>query len=443
MKRISVVGLGKLGLPLLVSMASRGYQVIGYDHDESKMALYTQGRFHYEPGLEKFMKKYASRIQFTHHLEDIADTFMTFVVVPTPSTKEGAFSLRYLDAAVRRIGRVLAHKKAFHIVNIVSTVLPGNMQQLQGALEKASKKRCGRNIGLCYNPAFIALGNVIHGFLRPDFVLIGESDKRTGDRLESFYLNFCRNEARINRMNFVNAELTKIAVNTFVTMKISFGNTLARLCEQFPGAHSEIVTQAIGSDKRIGTSYLKGALGYGGPCFPRDNKAFAYVAKKAGWRAFSAEATDKINNLQVQWLARFIFSEAGPKDKIAILGLSYKPDTDVIEESQGMGLAKLLLNKKRRLIVYDPASMEEARKVLKNRVTFAENLSQCLRLADVIVITTPWDMFKKFKPADLMSTNGYPKKIIDPWRILEPDSCRRCVEYIPLGVSLKARLESS
>ena len=439
MKRISIVGIGKLGLPLAAAVASRGYHVTGFDTDAAKISRFEKGNFPYEPGLGKLVERYRSRIRFTHSLQDISDSSITFVVVPTPSTKKGSFSNRHLASALRGIGRTLRSKKAFHVVCVTSTVLPGSMGCLRETLEKASGKRCGRDFGLCYNPAFIALGNVIHNFLHPDFVLIGESDRRSGRILESFYLHFCRSQARIHRMNFVNAELAKIAVNTFVTMKISFGNMLARMCERLPGAHSEIVTQAIGSDRRIGGHYLKGALGYGGPCFPRDNKAFSYVARELGLRAFAAEATDKINNLQVRWLARFVESEAQPKDRIAILGLSYKPDTDVIEESQGIDLAKALLRRKRRLILYDPASMGPARQALGDRVAFAKNLSECLTSAEVVVITTPWRSFKEFRPADMMSRNGHPKKIIDPWRILENRNHLNGVEYIPLGISLQRK----
>ena len=154
----------------------------------------------------------------------------------------------------------------------------------------------GDSLGLCYSPEFIALGNVIRDMLEPDMVLIGESDARAGDVLEALYRGVCENDPPFRRMSLVNAELTKIAVNTYVTMKISYANTLADICERLPGADVESVTDALGLDTRIGGKYLRGAIAYGGPCFPRDNKAFAVLARELGTEAPLAEATDSIND---------------------------------------------------------------------------------------------------------------------------------------------------
>ena len=163
------------------------------------------------------------------------------------------------------------------------------------ALEEHSGKKCGTDFGLCYNPEFIALGSVIRDMLNPDMILIGESDARSGEILEELYQGVCESNPRIQRMNFVNAELTKLSVNTFVTTKISYANMLAQVCETLPGADVDVVTSAIGCDTRIGQKYLKGALGYGGPCFPRDNVAFSALARANGAPALLAEATDQLN----------------------------------------------------------------------------------------------------------------------------------------------------
>lgn len=437
MKRMSIVGLGKLGLPLAAAMASRGYHVVGYDNDPAKIERIRRNVLPCEPHLDELVRQYGKRLKFTADLEAIRETSCTFVVVPTPSLKNGDFSIRYLHQALKAVGRVLRHKKEFHVVAIVSTVLPGSMEKLRRTLEKSSGKKCPGQIGLCYNPAFIALGNVIHNFLHPDFILIGESDKASGETLERFYMHFCRSKAAIHRMNYSNAELAKIAVNTFITMKISFGNMIARICEQLPDAHSETVTRAIGSDRRIGTHYLKGALGYGGPCFPRDNKAFSFVARRLGLRAHSAEATDRVNRSQIDWLAAYVLEKVRPNDSIAILGLSYKPDTDVIEESQGVALAQALLKKNRKLVLYDPAAMPEAVKLFEGKVSFARNLDEALRKSQLIVITTPWKEFMSLNPNNLASSNGHPKMVLDCWRILEDSRLGGKVDYIPLGVGHK------
>src|SRR5262249_2828965 len=155
-----------------------------------------------------------------------------------------------------------------------STVMPGSTGgEIQAELERASGRKIGPDLGLAYNPEFIALGTVVRDMLRPDFILIGESDKQTGDLLEAIYERSCDNDPAIRRMSFVNAELTKISVNTYVTTKISYANMLAEMCDRLPGADVDVVSAAVGSDSRIGSKYIKGAIGYGGPCFPRDNKA--------------------------------------------------------------------------------------------------------------------------------------------------------------------------
>src|SRR5205823_507099 len=172
------------------------------------------------------------------------------------------------------------------------------------------------------------LGSVVRDMLKPDMILIGEFDQRCGDILEELYAGMCESEPHIQRMNFVNAELTKLSVNTFVTTKISYANMLAQVCETLPGADVDVVTSAIGCDSRIGNKYLKGALGYGGPCFPRDNVAFSALARANGVPALLAEATDQMNRRQVPRLAELILSRLPEGGTVGILGLAYKPDTD-------------------------------------------------------------------------------------------------------------------
>ena len=165
------------------------------------------------------------------------------------------------------------------------------------ALERHAGRQVGPSLGLCYNPEFIALGSVVRDMLRPDMILIGESDTTAGDILERLYDAACENRPAVQRMNFVNAELTKLAINTFVTTKISYANMLADICERLAGADVDVVTRAVGSDSRIGARYLKGAIGYGGPCFPRDNVAFSALARSLGAQAQLAETTDAINRI--------------------------------------------------------------------------------------------------------------------------------------------------
>ena len=300
--QIAVIGLGKLGAVMAAVLADRGRTVIGVDVNPDAVKAVNEGRAPVEEtGLGEMIAKNRERLTATVNSEAaVTRARITFIVVPTPSEADGTFSLRYVLPAVEAIGRALRHKTDYHLAVLSSTVMPGSTGGIvRPLLEEISGKRCGRDFGLCYNPEFIALGSVVHDMCNPDMVLVGESDARSGEMLADLYRRVCENQPGIARMNFVNAELTKLAVNTFVTTKITYANLLAQVCERVPGADADVVTSALGLDSRIGVKYLKGALGYGGPCFPRDNIAFASFARSRGVEATLAEATDRVNRRQV------------------------------------------------------------------------------------------------------------------------------------------------
>jgi len=281
---ISIVGLGKLGSPLAACFAARGFYVWAVDGDAQKIEALNRGIPPVqEPGLAELLRESQGRLKAIQDMERaVRDSEATFIVVGTPSEPSGGFSLRNVLPTCEAIGRAVRAKQAFHLVVLTSTVMPGSTGgDVKAALERASGKRCGENFGLCYSPEFVALGTVIRDFYFPDFLLIGESDPRSGEMLAELYQRVCKNSPTAARMNFINAEITKLAVNTFITTKISYANMLARLCERLPEADVNVVTDTLGLDSRIGPKYLKGAVSYGGPCFPRDNRALAALAVRA------------------------------------------------------------------------------------------------------------------------------------------------------------------
>jgi UDPglucose 6-dehydrogenase len=433
-KNISVVGLGKLGLCLAAVLAERGFNVIGIDVDNEKVNTVNAGHSPiYEPGLEDLIKKNRNTLKATtKYSEAINQTDATFIVVPTPSENDGSFSLKYVKQAIEEIGKELKNKKDYHLVVVTSTIGPGSMDNvIMPLLEKSSNKKCGDLLGLCYNPEFIALGEVIKGLLEPDFVLIGESDKKAGDLLEYIQRKVCLNNPPIERMEFINAEIAKIAINSFVTMKMSFANMLAEICERVPKGNVDKVSRALGRDKRIGPYYLKGALGYGGPCFPRDNIAFEHYARKFGAHADLALVTHKVNQYQVERITRLI--ERLAKDKrIGILGLSYKPNTNIIEESQSLQIAKNLADKGFVVNVYDPASMENAKALLSNKVNYCNSATECVQLSDLIVLATPW---KEFLSIDFNLFKD--KTVVDCWRFF-PDQIKKIIsKYYAIGIFIE------
>ena len=433
--RISIAGLGKLGSPLAAVLAAKGFPVIGLDLNERYVDAINAGVAPVqEPRLQEFIDRGRANLRATTSYDAaISNSDLTFVVVPTPSDKEEMFTNKYVVEAVNSIGRSLRQKSTRHVVAITSTVMPSATGgAIKDALESASDRAVGPLLGLAYNPEFIALGSVIKDMLEPDFILIGESDRDTGDLLQRIYTLVCENKPLVKRMNFVNAEMAKIAVNTFVTTKISYANMLAEMCDKLPGADVDVVTAAIGSDTRIGNRYLRGAIGYGGPCFPRDNKAFAALGRKIGARCDIAEATDRINDRQIERLVAAIRPAVSAGARVTLLGLSYKPDTEVIEESQGVALARYLSSEGYLVTTYDPLATPAAETALADRVHFASSLSKAIANADAIVITTPWPEFKEL-PFDEAFVSERSLVVIDPWRIVNVSMLPKGANIIYLG----------
>ncbi len=250
MERLSVIGLGKLGLPMAVLFAHKGFKVIGVDMDPQLVEAVNKKRCPiYEPEVPQLLRSLGEYLTATNHYgKAIDNSEATFIVVPTPSEESGGFSTKYVRAAGEKIANNLKHKDNFHLVVLTSTVLPGGTDSLRELLERDSGKKCGVDFGLCYSPEFIALGSVLRGLSNPDLVLIGQSDTRSGEMLSEIYQKVCENSPPIVRTNFYNAELGKILLNAYITMKISFANTISELCEKLPYGGVHTVSQNLGFD---------------------------------------------------------------------------------------------------------------------------------------------------------------------------------------------------
>lgn len=417
--KISVIGLGKLGLSLVTVLTSRGFHVIGVDVDpvvvEAVNARCVPERI-YEPGLAEMLEGIGENLIATDDIEAVQHTNVTIVLVPTPSDDTGGFSLEYVLDVCNSLSRVLRDKDSYHLVVIASTVMPGDCDgPIREALE-ASGKKVGKSLGLCYCPEFVALGDVIRGFLEPDFVLIGASGIRAAFLLTNLYKKFCLNDPPIARTNLANAEIAKIALNCYITTKITFANQLAELCEHIPDTDVDVVTGVLALDSRIGCSYLTGATAYGGPCFPRDTRSFVCAAERVRVQLPLIENIDWINRWQVERLAKIVQGEREriQAEKIGILGLTYKPETNVIEESAGAALLELLEN----VIAFDPAVQIEQS---------VESAQTCADWSDIVVVTTPWPEFR-----EIQFHEG--QVVIDCWRMLNQEKIEWAgAEYLPLG----------
>ena len=393
--QISVFGLGKLGLCTAACLSRAGYRVWGIDNREDYLEQLSsyQAPFR-EKGLGELLKTARDHLFFTSDFRKaIRESDVSFIIVPTPSKPNGAFSNRYILQALEDIVPILAEKTSFHLINIVSTVMPGSCDKVFiPFLEDRTGKKINIDFGVAYNPEFIAIGSVIANFRNPDLVLIGESDEPSGDILEKIYRQVCLNSPHIDRTSLINAEITKLSINCYCTMKISFANNLAQICDTIPGAQAEEICRIIGHDSRIGSRYLQPGLGFGGPCFPRDNEAFIRFATQDGELAQLQKAVIEINKRQVDHIVekmRHAIEQYGAP--VALLGQSYKPETYLTECSQALDIGRKLAETINgvEIRVDDP----QARVAGKWRL--CDSLHDCVSGARVAAILTPWPEFLK------------------------------------------------
>ena len=430
MTAISVFGLGKVGHTLAACLGTAGHSVVGFDPVAEKVEAISQRTYiTTEAGVpERLAQLNQSQLRATTSPhEAVLESDVTMIVVATPSNTLGGFSLRYVHEACEQIGSALRHKKDAHTVSVVSTVLPSAGDGfLIPALEEASGRKIGDGLGYCYNPAFIALGEVVAGFETPDYILIGESDAVAGDRIAAIHQTMVRNAAPVARMKPIEAEIAKIASNTHETMRVSFANMLFSLCSEVPGANVDRITGALAH--RMGKRFFKGAVPYGGPCWPRDNRALAVFMDAVGVPSLLPRTIDIANAEHGQYLLRKVLSAVKPGDTVGLLGLSYKPGTPVIERSFGIDLAGWLAAEGRKVIAWDPLAMDEARRVLGDRIGYLKSAEACLRASKVAIVINP---MKELTSIDWSA--GKETRVLDPWRCLSAAAIAQLGDYEPLG----------
>ena len=436
--RVSVIGLGKLGASMAAAFAERGLDVIGVDvNNESVSAINNGIAPVQETGLSDSIARNKNRIRATaSHEEAVFKSDISFVIVPTPSDDRGALSLQYVKWAFEQLGKAIGRKSDYHNLVLTSTVLPGSTRQaLLPILESESGKIAGRDFGLCYGPEFIALGSVIHDFLNPDFTLVGELDKKCGDDVAALYSRVMGPDVPCARMSLENAELTKIALNAYISTKITFANMIAEVCERIPGGDIDVVTDAIGLDKRIGRKCLTGSIGYGGPCFPRDNAALSFICRELGIEATLAETTDSMNRAIASRVTERLLPLLSEGATVAVLGLSYKPQSHIIEESQGVHIAEQIAKKGFRVVAFDPMSNKMELEELRRQIVVLDSLEECLQQAEAVLVTTPDQMFTKLTP-DSFRNKAERVLVFDFWRILRSElEGQPNIRYIAVGTS--------
>lgn len=423
--KITVFGSGYVGLVTGTCLAEVGNDVICMDVDEAKIDKLKQGIVPiYEPGLEAMVKENqkAGRLRFTADAKEAVDHgLFQFIAVGTPPDEDGSADLQYVIAVAQDIAR---HMESYRIVIDKSTVPVGTADKVKETIDGVLQER-GKilEFDVVSNPEFLKEGAALDDFMKPDRIIVGTDNPRTAELLKALYAPFNRSRERVITMDVRSAELTKYAANAMLATKISFMNELANLAEKL-GADIEHVRQGIGSDSRIGYSFIYPGCGYGGSCFPKDVKALERTARQAGYQAELLNAVENVNDRQKKRLFEKIqhHYNGDLQGKVfALWGLSFKPNTDDMREAPSRVLLESLIDAGASVRAYDPEALDEAKRIYghKKGLIYSETPNEALQNADALAIVTEWKQFRS-PDFDQLSQTLRDKVIFDGRNMFEP-----------------------
>lgn len=391
--RVGVFGAGYVGLVTGTCFAEMGNDVVVCDLDEKRVADLCRGTIPiYEPGLEEMLQRNLEnhRLRFTTDSEDVVNASeVLFVAVGTPSDEDGSADLTHVLAVAREIGR---HADGPRIVVNKSTVPVGTGRKVRAALSETSI----HEFSVVSNPEFLKEGTAVEDFMKPDRVVVGAEDERAREVMKRLYAPFVRTGNPILFMDVASAEMTKYAANAMLATRITFMNEIANLCERV-GANVDEVRIGVGSDKRIGPAFLFPGVGFGGSCFPKDVRALERLADEVEYEFPIMRAVHAVNETQKRMLGRKIRHHFGADlsgRRFAVWGIAFKPRTDDIREAPALAVIEDLLSAGAEVAVFDPEAMDNARRVLGDRVTYAGSAHDAIEGADALVLVTEWNEFR-------------------------------------------------
>jgi UDPglucose 6-dehydrogenase len=453
--KITIIGTGYVGLVTGACLAELGNDVFCLDVDEKKIALLNNGGIPiHEPGLEEVVarNRAAGRLQFsTDVAASVAHGQLQFIAVGTPPDEDGSADLQYVLAAARNIGR---HMTGFKVIVDKSTVPVGTADRVSAAIrEEIAASGASASFSVVSNPEFLKEGAAVEDFMRPDRIVLGHDSSASGlrarDLMKILYAPFNRNHERTYWMDVRSAEFTKYAANAMLATRISFMNELANLADQV-GVDIEAVRHGIGSDPRIGHSFLYAGAGYGGSCFPKDVQALERTARQYDHDLLILRAVEAVNERQKLVLGQKVVASFGPDlagRHFAVWGLAFKPNTDDMREAPARVLLRELIDRGATVAVYDPVAMPEAKRVLAldfsadhlARIRFAASPMDALEQADALVIVTEW---KAFRSPDFEQIKARLKNpiVFDGRNLFEPEQMAdNGIEYHGIGRSVLTR----
>lgn len=400
-EKISLIGLGKLGLPLLLTFAKNGQKIIGIDVDKQKINTLRENKTpFFEPQLDDYLTLGSKNLELYDDFDNIINnTDVAIILVNTPSNEYGEFSNDYIYNAVDELSiRLKDSNKEDFLFIISSTVMPGSHIDIIERIENQSGRKLNNGFGLVYIPDLVALGSVIKDFENPDLIIMGESDEKYGTIAHDIYSTILKNNPPVVRMSLIESEITKVSLNAYITMKISFANFIGNIADKYE-CNPHNITKALGHDRRISPYYVNSGLAFGGTCFPRDTWAFIKMSEKIGLDALHIKSTQTINENQNNLLFDKLVPHKGLK--IGVLGLSFKPKTAVINESPGYILYQKLKENDYDVVGYDP--------LVETEFFGEDSLGEFINHCEVIVLT---HNDKSIFNDNIDLTN---KIIINPW----------------------------
>jgi UDPglucose 6-dehydrogenase len=391
--KIAVVGTGYVGLVVGACLAENGNDVICVDKDAAKIATLEAGRMPiYEPGLEEMVRRNHAedRLLFTTDLSKaVPASEIVFIAVGTPQGEDGSADLKHVLGVARDIGRAM---NKYTVVVDKSTVPVGTAKQVKAAIATETSQP----FSVVSNPEFLKQGAAIEDFMKPDRVVIGCDDERSAAVMRELYAPFTRTGAPIMMMDTASAELSKYAANAILATRISFMNEVANVCE-LVGADVDQVRRAIGSDRRIGSSFLFPGVGYGGSCFPKDVKALLKSSSDKGYQFKILAAVEDVNDRQKERLVEKMQAhfDSLRGRTIALWGLAFKPRTDDMREAPAIRLIERLTDLGAAVRAYDPEAGPTARRLFGDRITLCEKSYDACSGADALAIVTEWNEFRE------------------------------------------------
>jgi UDPglucose 6-dehydrogenase len=443
--RVTIFGSGYVGLVTGACLADAGNDVVCVDVDPAKVAMLQAGEVPiHEPGLDALIERNAKagRLRFTTDAaEGVAHGLFQLIAVGTPPDEDGSADLQYVLAVARTIGE---HITDYRVVIDKSTVPVGTADKVAGEIAAAiERRRAVAEYDVVSNPEFLKEGSAIQDFMKPDRVVVGTSNPRVMELMRALYEPFTRNRERFVVMDIRSAELTKYAANAMLATKISFMNELSRIAEQV-GADIEKVRVGIGSDSRIGYSFIYPGAGYGGSCFPKDVKALVRTAQQGSVSTPLLEAVETVNDDQKQVLFRKIaayFKGDLAGKTIALWGLAFKPNTDDMREAASRVLMEALWAAGAKVRAYDPVAMDETRRIYGERadLTLVESAQAAVEGADALAIVTEWKEFRS-PDFDALRTKLKTPVVFDGRNLYEPSLIERFgLKYYAIGRGLSLK----